>query len=50
MDTGEIISSKELYAKFMNLVESKKITWQFHGANRNQAANFNKEEDEVSMN
>ena len=26
---GEIISSKELYAKFMGLVDSKGITWQF---------------------
>lgn len=49
-EVGEIISSKELYAKFMDLVDGKNITWQFYGANRNQNANFNKEDDDASIN
>lgn len=43
----DIISAKDLYAKFMNNIESKNITLMFHGK-QNQTA-FTKEEDDVSI-
>jgi hypothetical protein len=43
----DIISAKELYAKFMNNIENKNITLMFQGK-QNQTT-FNKEEDDVSI-
>ena len=48
MGDGEIISAKELYAKFMSLVENKRITHVYPNANKKQE-NFNKDDDEISV-
>ena len=46
---GEIISAKELYAKFMSLVETKRITHVYPNANKKQEANYNKDDDDISV-
>lgn len=43
----DIISAKDLYAKFMNNIENKNITLMFQG--RQNQTTFNKEEDDVSI-
>jgi hypothetical protein len=45
---GEIISAKELYAKFMSLMESDKIKPVYPNANKKQE-NFNKDDDDISV-
>lgn len=49
MGDGEIISAKELYAKFMSLVENKRITHVYPNANKKQEANYNKDDDDISV-
>lgn len=42
---GDIISAKELFARFNEMVESKQLTF-LHGGKGNAAATFNKEDDD----
>lgn len=46
---GDIISAKELFANFNNLVGNGQLTF-LHGGKNTAAATFNKEEDDLSLN
>ena len=42
---GDIISAKDLFARFNEMVDSKQLTF-LHGGRNNAAATFNKEDDD----
>ncbi len=46
---GDIIDSKKLYAKFMEMVDTNQLQFVTHGNAKNAAANYNKEDDEMSI-